>query len=172
MTPPRLRVALIGKSGAGKSQVAGLLTHFTGAEVVKTGAVCREVSRLLFGNESKRSTQMLDDALTTIDESIFLRAALRGRALEESVVIDALRFHSDVKLAKSLGFTLLRVRAPDHVRVARLRARGQDFELAADGQHRSELELDGIAVDREILNDTADPAHLSQLVEAFLGLNQ
>jgi dephospho-CoA kinase len=66
MEPPRLRIALVGKSGSGKSEVAEFLRESRACQVIKTGRICRQIAQLLFGNEDKRSTQLLDDVLTEI----------------------------------------------------------------------------------------------------------
>jgi cytidylate kinase len=136
------RFALIGKTGSGKSEVARILHETMSCRVIKTGAICRQISNILFGNEEKRSTQLLDDALTKIDESIFLRAALRGSVATESLVIDSLRFSSDLNLAAKIGCRTIRVVADDALRTAWLLARGQAFDLGREGRHRSEVELD------------------------------
>lgn len=147
------RFALIGKSGAGKSEVGVILKDRLGLRIIKTGAICRQISKMLFGNEDKRSTQLLDDALTSIDASIFVRAALRDVRTEERFVIDALRFTSDLEIARARGCTIIRVVADDSTRCRRLKARGQEFSLESDGKHRSEVELDSVPVDHLIVND-------------------
>lgn len=146
------RFALVGKSGSGKSEVGLMLSEHLGLRIIKTGAICREIAKLLFGNDDKRSTQLLDDALTNIDPSIFLRAALRDVVADEGFVIDALRFEQDLVIARELGCVVIRVRADDATRVRRLQARGQSFVLDVDGRHRSEVELDAVPVDYEIVN--------------------
>lgn len=147
-----IRIALIGKSGSGKSEVSRYLASVHGFSIIKTGAICRAISMTLFGNEEKSSTQRLDDALTAIDPSIFLRASLRTADLSADVVVDALRFAEDFQLANSLEFRTLRLKSGAQMRLQRLTARGQGFDLAAEGLHRSETELDGVAVDFEIEN--------------------
>lgn len=145
--------ALIGKSGAGKSTAAAMIAELHGARRVSTGAICRQISSLLIGNEDKASTQKVDDALLTIDESIFLKAALRGIADSDAICVDSLRFKSDLQIARERGFYVIRIFAPDDVRVQRLKDRGQSFDLDVDGRHRSETELDDADVDLVILND-------------------
>jgi len=152
MTEP-IRFALVGKSGSGKSRAAAFLSKRFGVPHLKTGALCREISRLLFNNEDKASTQRLDDALTGLDPSIFLRATLRPMSDSDSFVVDALRFTEDLTLARSRGCKVLRIVAPVDLRERRLAARGQVFNLAVDGSHRSETELDDAIVDFEIFND-------------------
>ena len=166
-----IRFALVGKSGSGKSSIGVRLSGLTGVDHVRTGLVCRQIARTLFGNEDKRSTQTLDDALTAIDPSIFLRAALRPYGEDASYVLDALRFESDALLARDLGCRIVRVVAPSKLRHERLRVRGQSFDPGTDGLHRSEMELDAIQVDHEIVND-GDIARLDQALEAVLAKEQ
>lgn len=147
------RFALIGKSGAGKSTVADSIAQTYGIRRVSTGKICRAISMLLFGNEDKASTQRIDDALTLVDPSIFLRAALRDSKPQEPICVDSLRFASDYDLARSQGFEIIRVTASDVVRQRRLAARGQVFNISTDGMHRSETELDEALVDFTIHND-------------------
>ncbi|MER8724372.1 AAA family ATPase [Mesorhizobium sp. M1027] len=147
------RFALIGKSGAGKSTVAEQMGRDYGIRRISTGTICRQISMLLFGNQEKASTQRIDDALTQIDPSIFLRAALRDAAPEESICVDSLRFSPDYRLARDQGFEIIRVTASDETRTRRLAARGQVFNLAVDGRHRSETELDTAEADFTIHND-------------------
>ncbi|GAA4125827.1 AAA family ATPase [Aminobacter aganoensis] len=156
MTSARARrFALIGKSGAGKSTVAERISRDYGIRRISTGVICRKISLLLFGNEDKASTQQIDDALTQIDPSIFLRAALRGAAPEESICVDSLRFSTDFRFARDQGFEVIRVTASDETRTHRLAARGQAFNLDVDGRHRSETELDTAEADFTIYNDGA-----------------
>lgn len=149
------RFALIGRRGVGKSQVAALIQDKTGLPVIKTGAICRQIAMLLFGEDSKASTQRLDDALTTLDPSIFLLAALRSAPTTAGFLVDSLRFRSDVDIARSYGCVLVRVVAEDHLRAERLRSRGQRYNPSCDGLHRSEIELDRLETDDEIINDAS-----------------
>lgn len=159
MTAP-IRFALLGKSGSGKSRAGTIICDRFGLRHIKTGTICRQIARLLFANEDKGSTQRLDDALTQIDPSIFLRASLRDVEAGEGFVVDALRFRSDLVIARDFGCRTVRIVAPDAVREARLKARGQVFDPLVDGLHRSEVELDDAEVDFEISND-ADLASLT-----------
>lgn len=146
------RIALIGKSGSGKSTVANLLQLHCGATRISTGLVCRKIAMQLFGNESKSSTQSIDDVLTQLDPSIFLNAALIDVNDKSSFCVDSLRFKSDLKIARDLKLVTIRVIAPDEIRLSRLERRGQVFDPRTDGLHRSEIELDEEKVDFTIEN--------------------
>ncbi|PCH69245.1 MAG: hypothetical protein COC12_09360 [Rhodobacteraceae bacterium] len=151
--PSIRRFALIGKSGVGKSTVAMLLKLHYGAHRVSTGQICRKIAHLLFGNEAKESTQRIDDALTQIDPSIFLNAALLSAPIDQSICVDSLRFKSDMAKARQSGFTIVRIVAAESTRLQRLSDRGQEFDPAVEGLHRSETELDQAQVDHTITND-------------------
>ncbi|MES3091410.1 hypothetical protein [Sphingomonas aerolata] len=159
------RLALIGKSGAGKSLAGRYLSVGLGVPHIKTGVICREISRMLFDNEDKRSTQRLDDALTALDPSIFLRAALRPIKIENGFVVDALRFREDLNLARDNGCKIVRILAPDEFRFTRLAERQQVFDRQTDNQHRSETELDDAEVDFDIVNDADLVAFEGKLAE-------
>jgi dephospho-CoA kinase len=143
----------VGKSGAGKSRAGEYLSRQFDVRHIKTGTICRQISRLLFDNEDKASTQRIDDALTVLDGSIFLRAALRSVQEQEGFVIDALRFRGDMLLARDYHCKVIRIVAPDEVRIRRLQDRHQVFDPVSDGAHRSEIELDQVHVDFEVVND-------------------
>ena len=162
MSPP-IRFALVGKSGTGKSTAGRRMSGLVGVDHVRTGVICRQIASVLFGNDDKRSTQMLDDALTALDPSIFVRAALRSYGEDAGYVLDALRFKSDALLARDLSCRIVRVVAPPELRYQRLRDRGQSFDPATDGLHRSEVELDAMQVDHEVVNDGS----IGQLDEAL-----
>lgn len=157
------RFALVGKSGSGKSEACRFLSESLGIRLIKTGSICRQIALLLFGNEDKRSTQRLDDALTTIDASIFLRAALRDVHPDENFVIDALRFREDLVIAREAGCMVIRIVASEEIRLCRLVARGQAFDPETDGRHRSEVELDDAPVDMEICNESGKSVLTTQL---------
>jgi dephospho-CoA kinase len=170
MISDKNRIALIGKSGAGKSTVARIIETTYNVPIVSTGAICRHIAEALFGNDHKASTQKIDDALTTIDESIFLKAALRDISTTTKVCVDSLRFLSDFRYAREKGFFILRVVAPDYLRLQRLRQRGQVFDPLKDGGHRSETELDSVDVDFQLANDSSIDATRIAVSALFAGV--
>jgi len=90
--PKLQRIGLIGFTGVGKSTVAQHLKSAHGFHIASTGAMCRAISMLVFGNEDKSNLLALTDALQSIDPIIFLKAASRAAPAGTLLTIDALRY--------------------------------------------------------------------------------
>jgi dephospho-CoA kinase len=150
-------IALIGKSGAGKTTVADMLASELRVQRLRTGEVCRKIAQLLFGSDSKDNTQLLDDALTQIDSAIFVKAILRDKTLwSNGCVLDSLRFKADFDEVKKLGFVTIAVSASRQLRNSRLIQRGQEFSAISEN-HRGEMELSAAMADYEIINESTLP---------------
>ena len=52
----------------------------------------------------------------TIDQSIFLKAALRQIPETDSICVDSLRFKSDLQIARDQGFYVIRIVAQEKLR--------------------------------------------------------
>ncbi len=107
---------------------------------------------MLLGSDSKENTQRIDDALTPLDPSIFLKATLRNHSCPTDCVLDSLRFVNDLNEVKGLGFVTLRVHAGEKICAERLRNRGQIFSKASQ-EHRTEIELEAVDSDYQIINE-------------------
>lgn len=147
-----MRIALMGKSGVGKTEVAKYLIE-KGFTPCKTGAICRQISNLLFGNDWKVNTQRISDALIPLEPSIFLKAALRDCNSSTPTIVDALRYLTDLKAVRAAGFLVVRVTASDQDRERWLKARGEVFTFDKDANHQTEIELDSEDADKTIHND-------------------
>jgi dephospho-CoA kinase len=71
---------------------------------------------------------------------------------EINVVITDLRKPAELEWARANGYTVIRVTAPDEVRIARAIEAGDDFTVH-DLAHETELAIDGFAVDFEVHNE-------------------
>lgn len=156
------RIALIGKSGVGKSTLSQQLVDLEGFQLCSTGQICRGICQALFGEESKASAMKVTDALREIDSSIFLKAAMRGLAVDRPTVIDAIRFRSDVEIARQHAFALVRVHVNRDIQLQRLNERGQVMN-EPDHLHSSETELDEVEADYDLINEAGKGELLGHL---------
>lgn len=166
----QMKIALLGKSGTGKSEVANLWHDATAAEIIQTGAICRQISHILFGNEDKSSTHLIDDRLREIDSSIFLKAAMRNFDTNNAFIIDSLRFRSDYEIATRLACTTVRVESELDIRMQRLEERGQVFVSGRDDAHISEIDLDNVSVDYIIHNNSTRDSLKSDVLRIIRSL--
>src|SRR4051794_34749112 len=113
-------VALYGRSGSGKSTIAELLTR-QGYQHIKTGAACRKLCLDLFDSDAKTLMNQVTDALRAIDQTVWLRAALR-EALSPPFIFDSMRFPQDYVRLRDEDYLLVRVEAPRQERIRRLAA--------------------------------------------------
>ncbi|MBI4664998.1 MAG: hypothetical protein HY751_01170 [Nitrospinae bacterium] len=161
-------IALTGRSGAGKTTVAGYLAEHYRYAIASTGTVCREVCGILFGSQSKTVMNQVTDAMRALDESVWMSAALRRVPAGRPVVVDAARFKPDMELLRARGFVFWRVEAPLAECVRRLSERGQEFSLGVDDIHSSETEWAQWPADVAIANHGPIHEELYRLVEAAL----
>lgn len=157
------RIGLIGFTGVGKSTAADHLRRVHGFHVASTGAVCRTVAKLVFGNEHKSNLLALTGALQSIDRAIFLKAALREGPATGLLVIDALRYHHDYEYALNGGFHLIRITAPLDLRRQWLQERGQTFDFETDSKHASETQLGPLDAHTTIANDGTKDQFLAKI---------
>jgi dephospho-CoA kinase len=85
-----------------------------------------------------------------IDNHIDIMAEL-GQT-EINVVITDLRKVPEYEWARANGFTIIRVTAPDDVRIGRAIKAGDDF-CENDLEHSTELEIDNFTVDYTVENN-------------------
>lgn len=157
MKPP---IALTGRSGTGKTTIADHLVARHGYFRCSTGNACRQICRSLFGSESKTLLNAVTEKMKEIDPDVWLRAALVGVPSGAPVVFDSMRFVPDWNYLAKLGFKTIRVTAPQQLRIARLRNRGQIYDPDVDDLHPAEVELEHHHCDAVISNDFADTIQL------------
>jgi dephospho-CoA kinase len=146
-----MNIALAGKSGSGKTTVAEYLVRRHGYFRASTGDVCREVCRILFGSESRGILNKVTEAMKSVDEQVWLKAALRRVPVGVPVVFDSMRFNLDYDFLVARGYTTWDIQAPREIRWTRMQDRNQDFD-AADDEHRVEREIEHRGFDMTIDN--------------------
>jgi len=161
-------VALVGKSGAGKTTVALYLVDHYGYQRASVGQIVRQITRLLYQGEAKRELNRVTDALMTIDETLLMHAALSAMESTAPVVFDSVRYASEYRHLCAASFVIWRVEASLSVRLERLRSRGQAYHPDEDEAHLSETELDSAPQQSVIFNDRTDPIHLHRQVDEIM----
>jgi dephospho-CoA kinase len=155
-----VKLALTGKLRAGKDSVADYLVDRYGFRRVAFADALKRFAHEIFPwvpetPKPRALYQSLGQAVRTVDESVWVRHALaevdRLTAQGYSVVVTDLRQPNEFEALRAAGFTIVRVTAPDEVRIARALAAGDDFTVH-DLAHETELHVDAFAVDYEIDN--------------------
>jgi cytidylate kinase len=165
-----LNIALSGSSGSGKSTIAGYLACKYGYLICNTGRLCREICLLLFDSESKTILNRVTDYMKSIDENVWLRAALKTIKNDKPIVIDSIRFRSDYQFCRNQSFQLWKIEAPLEERISRLNARKQEFNPKKNGFHPAETELEDFPFDNLILNSKISKQKLFEFIDRQLSM--
>jgi dephospho-CoA kinase len=160
-------IALSGRSGSGKTEIADYLVEKHGYTRCSSGAACREICKRFFGTDSKAILNRITDAFKAVDPDVWLNAALSSAAADAPVVFDSMRFITDYTFLKGRGFFTWRIEAPHNVRLDRMRERNQ-VVTPEDDEHRAETELDQEAFDQIIDNSEAGLELLYSKIERVL----
>lgn len=166
MTQPRIRLALIGHSGAGKSTTAQLITHTAEsrglrAEVIKVAAPLYDLQHAFYtrigrplppGQQDQQLMETLARCLRDREPSFLVEDFLtRADASRADVVIndDVRSYNHDLPRLRASGWTVVRVNAPDETRKQRLAT--QRYISLSDA---STTGAEDVAADIEITNDS------------------
>lgn len=132
-------IAIHGLSGSGKSIVAKRMRDHHGFAHASSGAMCRTITEMLYGNQDRGALNNVSQAIRTIDKEIWIRATLRG-VEGERIVFDSVRYLQDAIILRELGFDIWKISCPTRICIDRLVERGQVFDLS-DFSHDSEREI-------------------------------
>lgn len=149
-------IALMGRSGAGKTTVAEILVSQYGYHRCTPGDVCRNVCKLLFGTEDRERMNRVTDLLKQMDPLIWLKAAMANSPPGKPIVYDSMRFICDHEYLLNEGFEAWRIEIADALRHQRLKARGQEY-TERDEEHALETELQS-HLHQFLLNNDSDLA--------------
>src|SRR5258708_5442997 len=137
-----MKIALIGKTGSGKTTVTRYLREKHQFEICSTGKRCRELALEFFDSESKAILQKLTDAINSIKPGAWLTAAMKNIDHQAPrIVIDSIRSAEDLRLVREQGYSVWRITSPLDLRTDRLMGRGQEFDPDQDDSHSSETAL-------------------------------
>lgn len=178
MTQP-LRIALIGERGAGKDICAQHLANY-GCQKISIAHPIKAVTYAAMGacgidttkkGAIRKALQDAGLAARGIDDDLWVRSLIDRHDLTSSqatgYVVTDVRYKNESDMLRRVGFTMLRVEAPEEMRRARSLERGDGSWLDDDAMHPSETEQRGITADFIVSNDS-DLEHLYTLLDAIV----
>lgn len=159
-----LKIALTGKLRSGKSAVAERLFYEHGFEwPISFGGPLKYYADRIFdvseGDRKPRAIyQQFGQLCRTIDENVWIKhaefsvkQALDSRSTR-GIVIDDLRQPNEYEWCRENGFVIIRITAPDKIRMARAIEANDDCTVH-DFAHETERHTDSFEVDFEVVND-------------------
>lgn len=172
--------AVIGKAGAGKDTVAEVLMEafpHLGYQRFALADPLKDIAASLWGDEARRSRHYLQGLGVSVRElnkdtwvdHLFRRIGEAAPFAADDhrpgrIIVTDCRFANELQRFREEGFTVLRVEAPQVLRVDRLRRNGK-LQDEAELEHVSETELDGARADHTIINDASKFDLVDQLTE-------
>lgn len=162
-----IKIALTGKLRSGKDTVANRLYIGHDFHRVAFGDELKRLAHETFPHISEASKpralyQQFGQLMREMDPDVWIRHVDRKvKALIDvhaphkdrvGIVITDLRQPNEYAWAKHNGFSIVRVSAPDDVRIGRALEAGDDFTIH-DLAHPTEIALNSFEVDYQIVND-------------------
>ena len=163
-----MKIAICGQLRAGKDEAARRARHEHGFRAFAFADDVKKTAHTLFPHISvepkpRALYQQVGEKACEIDPLVWVRRVERqiGLHIDGSIglgasdiriIITDLRKPAEYEWAKANGFSIVRVTAPEDVRLARAVAEGDDFK-PADLTHETESYVDTFETDYDISND-------------------
>jgi dephospho-CoA kinase len=180
-----IKIALTGKLRSGKDTVANHLYIKYGFTSIAFGDALKKNAHATFPWVSEFSKpralyQQFGQLMRQIEPDVWIKhaeQAVKGAidfrvntgAEKVGVVITDVRQQNEVDWCRKNGFTLIRVVAPDDVRISRALAANDDFN-AHDLSHETELAIDSFDVDFTVINEGSIDELKCQIDEILLNI--
>lgn len=162
------KIAITGQMRSGKDSAADHMRFYYGFNKFAFGNALKRTAHEVFPwitSESKprRLYQKYGQTMRMLDKNVWVAHVERqiGHSVDYHVgqgesnigiVISDLRQQNEYEWARANGFTIIRVTAPDELRIERAKKAGDDFS-DTDLTHETEQAIGGFVVDYEIVND-------------------
>lgn len=153
-----MKIALCGKMRSGKTTVANIMTRKYNFEQIAFGDSLKENFHATFpwvkaDPKPRAYYQKYGQLMREIQKDVWVRNALEKsfNSSAENVVITDLRQANEYAELKTRGFTIIKVNAPEWLRIDRAEKDGDDFDFATL-RHETETLIDQFDADYEIEN--------------------
>lgn len=156
-----MRIALTGKMRSGKDTVANYLVDYYDFHRFAFADGIRKVCSLAFPQvtaqgKHRKLYQGVGQDFRKYDPDVWIKYTFHeiGNTVPawENIIITDMRQPNEYKALRNKGFWVVKLNAADKTRLERMRAAGDNFDLA-DLNHETEQYFDVYAVDYEIYND-------------------
>lgn len=165
-----MRIALVGKMGAGKSLAAEYLVkrynfnEMAFADPLK--ALCADLFPDLVGKQKPRKLyQTVGQFMREIDPNVWVNQLMKRITLmdpEDNILVTDIRQINEYIALKREGFHVIRVHADDDIRWKRCVERGDDF-TEEEFNHETETAINSIPFDFLLTNNTSQEDLFSKL---------
>lgn len=142
------RIALVGKSGLGKTSAANFLVldGFIKLSIAgKLKEICKDLwpEQFLNGNKPRELLQTVGtDVIRAYDPDVWVNYVVRQLVEEKDYVVDDCRFLNEAQILRDNGFVIVRIDGPQRTPM-----------VGQTSQHASETEMDNIAYDYILPNN-------------------
>ena len=157
-----IKLAFIGKMRSGKDTAAARLATQHGFTMLAFGTALKASAHDIFPNVPRtpkpRALYQFMNVMRDYDPQVWIKHVERSveyaldRKTTQGIVITDARQANELEWARSNGFKIVRVTAPEPVRIARAQSVGDVFDYEAL-THPTETEVDGFDADYVLEND-------------------
>ena len=159
----KLKVAITGKMGSGKSSLSKIIQDLEDAYVTSFSSIIRRVVQELDLTPTRTLLQETGDFFRKFDNDVWTNALLKEiQGMNRIIVIDGIRYEFERNKLVSNGFKIIKIISSDELRRVRIGLRDK-LEITDSlwnewQNHPTEIYVDNIHVDYEILNNDSIPA--------------
>ena len=155
----QLKIALMGKMRSGKDTVGEILIKEYGFRRYAFGDGIREIVDTYFPYASihgkpRKHYQFIGQSLRQLDEDVWVNYCLdrAGDNKYDNIVVTDVRQPNEVKAVLEEGFILVKIDCDDEIRIERMKASGDNFNLE-DLNHETEQHIDKVEAPITITNN-------------------